>query len=160
MTRASWWLWLGLVCSGPAVPAWAQAPAPAPVMPSPLPARVRVSVRVVVATQEAPRLDERLAAVAPMLTKTGFSSFTSAGSEEFLLADGASGRVVLPDGRTVHIQLTRHQTEDAQLVVRTERPGAEAVETSISVRRNRAFVMAVRTPQPDRAFLLLIDARY
>lgn len=136
------------------------SPAPAPVMPSPLPARAAVVVHTVVATRDGARMDPRLAEMSSVLLRTGFTSFSSAGETRLLLADGATGAIELPDGRTVRLTLGRHLQEEAHVVLRTERPGTEPVETALSVRRNRAFLYAVKTQRPDSAFLLMVDVRY
>lgn len=153
-------LWLALLLGGPALAAPAQAPAPAPVMPSQVPARVGLTVRVVQATKGEPGMDPRLESVASVLLRTGFSTFGLADQQAFKLADGASSRLLLPDGRTVSLTLTAHLPDVAHVTLRTERPGAEPVETSLSVKPERAFVYAVKTSRPDLVYLLLVDVRY
>lgn len=148
-----------LLLAGPA--ALAGPPTqPAPVMPAQVPARVQVQVRVVRASYGAVALDPRLSGVASALQRTGFQAFSQLDDQVMLLADGQRGNVVLPDGRTVSLTLVRHAPEEAQVHVQVQRQGAEPVVTALTVKRDRAFLYALKTPEPQVALLLLVEVRY
>lgn len=153
------WL-LAVALLGGFVPDALAGPYPAPVMPSPVPARVQVQVAVVRATRGSGTIDPRLADEAAALQRTGFQGFVQVDQEALLLADGQTGSLVLPDGRTVRVALQRHDPAQAQLQVRAERPGTEPVVTAVTVKRDRAFVLALKTPEANTALLLLVEVRY
>ena len=153
------WL-LALALLGGVVPDAVAGPQPAPVMPSPVPARVQVQVDVVRATRGSGTIDPRLADEAAALQRTGFQGFVRVDQEVLLLAGGQTGSLVLPDGRTVRVALQRHDPVEAQLQVRAERAGAEPVVTAVTVKRDRAFVLALKTAEPNTALLLLVEVRY
>lgn len=153
-----WLLVVGLL--GAVAPMAEAAPEPAPVMPSPVPARAQVHVTVVRATKGSGTIDARLADEAAALQRTGFQGFTQVDRQVYLLADGQTGALVLPDGRTVRVGLQRHDPVQAQIQVRAERAGTEPIVTAVTVKRDRAFVFALKTPEANTAILLLVEVRY
>lgn len=140
-----------------------QPPTPAPVMPASVPAKVSVIVRVIDASSERAYVDPKLAGWASALAKTPFSSFTLLQERTLLLPDGDGGTLSLPDGRTLALQLTSHNSTEATVAVSSRRAGAEPVETTLTITRNRAFMYVLRLSQPGQAghaLLLKVDVRY
>jgi hypothetical protein len=138
-------------------PEAAQAQA-APVMPS-VPSDVSLGVVVVRATREGRRLDPRLAQLAQHLERMPFTAFDLVQEHRWRLHDRGRQDIALPDGRTTTLVLLSHNGDEAKVAVSSRRPGADPVETVLTIHRDRAFVYALRTG-PDAALLLRVDVHY
>jgi hypothetical protein len=134
-------------------------PTPAPVMPSPVSAHVDVSIMVVAATEGAGPSDPRLEAWMPLLKVTPFQSFQMLDAHELRLGDTEEQAMRLSEGRRVRIQLLSHDLSQARLRVELMNGEDKAVDTTVTITRNKSFFLVVRGKE-GAALLVPIVVRY
>lgn len=143
----AWFRWCLLVLSLAfvAAPPAVLAQTPAPVMPSPVPALVDVKMTVVQASEQPGPIDPRLGALAAsMQASTPFKSFIVLAQHQLRLADTEEHAVVISDARRLRCRLLSHDTQQAQLKVELLGGDSQIVETTVTIRRNKSFVVVMR----------------
>ena len=103
---------------------------------------VRVEMTVVHATNQHKRVDPRLRSVMKNLRFMKFTGFDLLNTEERGLRLGEEVTMPLVKGREVRIRLVSRDAEKSTLRVRVFQRGAQQMDTTISVHRNRSFIIA------------------
>jgi hypothetical protein len=141
-------------------PSLANAQTPAPVMPSPVPAWVDVKLMVVQASEQAGAVDPRLGSFAQtLLSSTPFLSFTVLAQHEMRLGDTEEHAVSVSDVRRVRCRLISHDPQQAQLRVELLSGDTQIVDTTVTIRRNKSFVVAMRS-RDGTTLLIPLTVRY
>ena len=122
----------------------AQSRRPVPTQPTkrPVPNRVNVEVMVVHATSTEARVDPRLKEIQKLPQFTRFKGFKLLTQQPAQLADGADTTVNVAGNRKLKVHLLSHNATEAKLRIRMLKEGNKILDTTVSVKRNRAFLIA------------------
>lgn len=149
---------LVMALAAPAAPALAQTPAP--VMPSPVSAFVDVRLMVVQASEQPGAIDPRLGPLGPTLASTTpFKSFSLLAEHELRLGDTEEHAVPVSAARRIRCRLISHDTQQAQLRVELLGADASIVDTTVTIRRNKSFVVVMRG-RDGTSLLIPMSVRY
>ncbi len=159
---ASLLAFVGLAASAPSLaraePPTSGVASPAPVMPTTVPSRVTVGVMAIQATSEPGPIDERLRPLLSALQALPFKSFQLLDTREVLLRDASHGDLRLAGGRTLTVHLVSHDDKQAQVRVELVTGDKKVLDSTVVVRRNLTFNLAVRTT--TGALVVPITVRY
>jgi len=137
---------LAVIAIGSVVPdvAMAQARRPAPGQPTkaPVPNRVGVEVMVVHATQKETKVDPRLKDIMRQLRFTNFKGFKLLQEQDSVLTDGNDTTVSVAGGRKLKVRLLSHNASQAKVQIRMFKEGNKVLDTTVSIKRGMAFLIA------------------
>jgi hypothetical protein len=103
---------------------------------------VSVEMMVVHATNKHNRVDPRLRSVMQNLGFMKFTGFDLLSTEKRGLRQGDEVTMPLVKGREVRIRLISRDAKKSTLRVRVFQSGSQQMDTTISVHRNRSFIIA------------------
>lgn len=158
MTRLIAMLALTMALGAPAV---AQVPPrrPVPARPARVAQSVQVQLMVVHANNRHTRVDERLEALRAHLRHLDYTGYDVLQTQSETLSDGQEAQYSIAGNREVKVQLVDHDDENGRLRILVFNSGRKVLETTVSVRRNRSFI--VMGPNYDGGVLILpITVRY
>lgn len=154
---------LALGMSLSVMPALAQAPprpvpASAPAAPAPS-ADVDVQIMVVHANNAHTRVDSRLEGLLGHLRHLDYTGFDVLQTQTEKLQDSGNARYDVAGSREIRVNLIGHDAENARLRIRMFTGESKVLDTTVSVRRNRSFI--VMGPRHNDGVLILpITVRY
>lgn len=154
--RFAHWVLLGALAALTPSRVWAQTSASEVEVPE----RVTLLVRVIRAGEGPPHMDPQLRSIAEALRRTPFQRFHWVRDVRLRLVDGQNGQVALGEGRTLLLELKKHDARQAYLDARYLREGHRPTETALRVHRDRAFFFSLKGDQPGEALLVELDLRY
>ncbi len=133
-------------------------PVPQPQAP-PMAKKVQVDVMVVYANNESNRVDPSLEPVMQQLRFTPFKSFTRLQTQSSSLEVGEEASFSIAGGRRIKIELLSRDEKQAKIRLRMFTNGEKKLDTTVSIWRNRSFMVAGPHHQEGR-LVLPITVRY
>lgn len=103
--------------------------------------RVGVEIMVVHATTSPKPVDPRLKDIMKQLQFTNFKGFKLLNEQDAQLADGGDVAVNVAGGRKLKVQLLSHNDASAKLRIRMFKEGNKILDTTVNIRRNKAFLI-------------------
>lgn len=142
-----------------APPAFAQGKPSPPERAEPVSQRVDVELMVVHATNAHSRVDSRLRALLPHLRHLNYTGFDVLEVRRDDLSPAQETTFSIAGDRRMKLQLLEVDERQAKLRVRMYNQQGRLLDTTVSIHRNRSFIVA--GPQHDGGVLILpVTARY
>ena len=143
-----------MVALGTALPAVAQVPPrPVPARPASVARAVDVQLMVVHANNEHDRVDARLGDLRAHLRHMSYTGYDVLQTQNESLTDGQEARYAVAGSREIKVELVDHDGENARLRIRMFTGDRKVLDTTVSVRRNRSFI--VMGPSHNDGVLIL-----
>ena len=117
---------------------YAQAPRPTAAVGS----KVTVEVMVVQATNEHQRVDPELRAVMQSLRHLRFTGFSVLSTDKIVVSSRSKGSTGVAGGRQLKIELLDVDEKQAKLRFQLMKGDKKVMDTTVSIRRNRTFIVA------------------
>ncbi len=145
-------------------PAWADPPHPPrrpQVAESPrVSSSISVEMKCVRGTNDNARVDESLKSILPALSQTNYRGFSLVDSYRDNLSDGQETEFSIEGGRKVKIELLDHDQTKARVRIRMfNGQGRQALDTTVSIHRDRSFMVA-GPKVGDDVLILPVTVRY
>lgn len=151
---------VGLLLMGTASPALAQSrPPPSASARAPVSGKVGIEVMVVHATNQTTGADSRLSSVAGYLKHLKYRGFKLLSQQSSTLSVGQNHTFRVAGGRSIQVDLLSRDDQAAKLRVRMFKGSGKLLETTVSVRRNKSFMVA-GPKYEDGVLVLPLTARY
>ena len=132
---------------------------PVPARPARVAQSVQVQLMVVHANNRHERVDRRLQALLPHLRHLDYTGYDVLQTQSETLSDGDEAQYTVAGEREVKVQLIDHDGDNARTRIQVFNGGRKVLETTVSVRRNRSFI--VMGPSYEGGVLILpITVRY
>ncbi len=144
---------LGLGLVGVAPQALAQSRPPAPAPSAPVAQKVAVEVMVVHATNAHTRVDARLKAMLSHLKHLNYTGYEVLDVRANDLTPGQESSFAIAGGKRMVVGLIEHDERQARLRVRMYSGSRGLLDTTVSVHRNRSFIVA--GPEYEGGVLIL-----
>lgn len=142
---------------GASAPAFAQrAPTPAPARVS---QRVSVEMMVVYATNSHDRVDPRLRSLLPHLRHLNYTGYEVLDVRTDTLSPHQETTFAIVGGRRMQVELLDVDDQQARMRVRMFKDSRRLLDTTVSIHRNRSFIVAGPHHQ-DGVLILPMTARY
>lgn len=140
------------------VPADAFAEAPRQQL-APVPSKVTVEVMVVQATNKHSKVDDELRPVMQSLRHLRFTGFTVLSTNKLVIGERSDGSINVVGGRRLKVDLLEVDDTQAKLRFQLMKGDKKVMDTTVSIRRNRTFIVA--GPKHDDGVLILpLTVRY
>ncbi len=134
-------------------------PRPVPVSDGAVSRDVDVQVMIVHAHNSNTRVDSRLEGLLQHLRHMRYTGYTVLDTKSESLTDGNEANYDVQGDRQLKVELVDHDGRNARLRIRMLTNGRKVLDTTVSVRRNRSFI--VMGPQHDQGVLVFaITANY
>lgn len=127
--------------------------------PEPMARKVQVDLMVVYANNESNKVDPSLEPVMQQLRFTPFKSFTLLQNQTSSLEVGEEANFSIAGGRRIKIELLSRDEKQAKIRLRMFTGGEKKLDTTVSIWRNRSFMVAGPHHQEGR-LVLPITVRY
>ena len=144
-----------LMAGAPAV-SFAQAPRPAS---APVSGRVSVEVMVVQATNKHQRVDAELRTVMQSLRHLRFTGFSVLSTNKVSVGDRGDASINVAGGRRLKVNLIEVDEKQAKLRFQLFKGDKKVMDTTVSIRRNRTFIVA-GPKHEDGVLILPLTVRY
>lgn len=126
---------------------------------SPVGDRVSVDVMVVHATNAHSKVDPRVATLRRQLSHLAYTGYSVLETRTESLAPGAETTLTIAGGRRLKIKMIEHDERAARMRVRMFRDSDLTLDTTVTVSRNRSFIVA--GPKYEGGVLLIpLTANY
>jgi len=121
---------------------------------------VSVEMRVVRGTNANAQVDDELRSILPALSQTNYRGFSLLDSKRDNLSDGEETEFSIEGGRRVKIELLDHDQTKARVRIRMfNGQGRQALDTTVSIHRDRSFMVA-GPKVGDDVLILPVTVRY